>query len=157
MDKWEKRNLYILIIIVILIAIGGSFWAVHHKRVEAQAKYPRWVGMSEDGKWKAVLAKNENSNSNDYFGNLHWNGDKKDIKNVYLTFVQFRVNGKYHTGDKKERTNKKDEIITNPDVTGFVDLEPYKTINNKDLVVYLHWKQNNQTHDTKIKLKKVLK
>ncbi len=154
MDKWEKRNLYILILIVILIGTGGSLWTVHHKNEE---KYPRWTGMSEDGKWKAILAKNKNTASNDYFGNLYWNGDKKDMKHVYLTFAQFRVNGSYHTGDKIERTNKKDEIIPNPDVTGFVDFAPYKTINHKKLVVYLHWNQDHQAHHTKITLKKQTK
>ncbi len=154
MDKWEKRNLYILILIVILIGTGGSLWTVHHMKEE---KYPRWTGMSEDGKWKAILAKNKNTASKDYFGKLYWNGDKKDMKHVYLTFAQFRVNGNYHTGDKKERMNKKEEIIPNPDVTGFVDFEPYNTINNKKLVVYLHWKKDHQTHHTKITLKKQTK
>ncbi|WP_407636408.1 DUF4944 domain-containing protein [Fictibacillus gelatini] len=101
------------------------------------------------------MAKDKESDHVSYFGKAYWLGDKKAVDKTDITFLQFRVNGKYHTGDKQERTSKKEMRISFPDNTGFVEMEPYKTINNKKLVVYLHWKQDNQIHKTQIHLKKI--
>ncbi|MEH6955144.1 DUF4944 domain-containing protein [Neobacillus drentensis] len=152
MVKKRKKNIYLIIAIVIILLSSIVGWKFYDGN---QWKNPRWEGKSSEGNWKAVLSKDKNSNSDKFFGMLYWTGNKKDEKKIYITLSQFYINDKYVAGDRAERVSKKEQIVTDKDNRGFVDWEQLENIKDNKLVVYLHWKQDNQLHKTKIQLKKV--
>ncbi|MFB5197601.1 DUF4944 domain-containing protein [Neobacillus sp. KR4-4] len=147
----RKRLFLFILTAVLLVAVAG--WKIYDYR---QWKYPRWEGISKDGNWKAIIAKDRNASPLNVFGNAYWVGDKKDLNKTFLTFVQFRVDGKYYTGDKKEKIEKRHQLITNPDNMGFLDFGDAEDFKNKELIVELHWTKEGEEKNTKIELKKVV-
>ncbi|WP_053366294.1 DUF4944 domain-containing protein [Bacillus sp. FJAT-27245] len=147
-----KRLLLFTFITLLFLAVAGL--KIYEYR---QWNYPRWEGISDDGNWKAVIAKDKNAShrENQIFGTLYWEGDKKDVNKTLLRFVQFQVDGRYYTGDEKERNDKRHQIITHSDNMGFLAWGSAGDLEDKELVVLLNWSKNGEVKNTKIELKKI--
>ncbi|MFC4617633.1 DUF4944 domain-containing protein [Camelliibacillus cellulosilyticus] len=148
MTRSNNRQLYFgLSILIVLVLI--LFLLLLNARM-----YPRWEGVSSDGKWKVVYPISNDPHA-DNEGTAYWQGSKKKKNHIYLTFQQLRVNGKYYAGAKQETNSKKEAVITDSDNTSLAEFVTESDFSHKKVVQYLYWKKDNgPLHKEKILLKK---
>lgn len=112
---------------------------------------PKWIGISKDRKWEAVLLMEKVHRT--YYGHLLWKGSKEEGKRSILTLAQYRINGKYKAGEKKEDFIVKRKV-TDPNETDFVEFEPSPPKDTDKVEVLVYWRVAGKLHKQLIQLKK---
>jgi len=98
----NKRGVIVLSLffLFLLTSLG---WNIYE---HTQLQFPRWEGTSEDGNWKAIIAKEKGGHPDTFTGTVFWEGEKKELKKKTISLLQLQADGKYYTGDDTERTEK---------------------------------------------------
>ncbi|HET7629357.1 MAG TPA: DUF4944 domain-containing protein [Bacillales bacterium] len=135
----NKKRWFMILILFSLIFIS----------INISLLSPEWVGYSDDGKWKAILYKDKQLKTNSYFGKFKWMGSSNELKQIKVTFTQYRVNGKYRAGDPDVKKSASHSNINDLSFVGFTSRP-----GNKDrLVAIIHWTNGIHSYQDAIVLK----
>ncbi|MGM5472378.1 DUF4944 domain-containing protein [Bacillus pumilus] len=121
----------------------------------AKSNYPKFIGESKDGFWKAELTKSDKTTIGpNYYLELYWKGKKNIEKEIVIKKLRLKVDGEvYKENDNYVLAEYSADTSENaPDHLTTFDFMPEENLKGQNLNLEIEWENKDSESSSNIKI-----